>query len=311
MITTVTLNPAIDRSILIGGLEYGRVNRTNRGREEIGGKGINISKVLSQFYQKNMAIGFLGKENTEDTYKLLEKDNIKHDFVLVDDVTRTNTIIVEVDQNRTTSINEKGFTINEHEYADFVKKMKQYADQSEFMIFSGSLPGGLTEDAYKNLILQIKDDVKTVLDADNELLIEGLKASPYLVKPNIRALETAFDCKIESDLELVQRARDIIATYEVTMVLVSLGKEGALLVTSDEAYKAEPLDVEVKNTVGAGDSMVGGFLNGLSAGYTLKECLAYASACGTLTVMTEANESPNHTLLNGMLKQLNIVDISH
>ncbi|MDA3844972.1 MAG: 1-phosphofructokinase [Vallitaleaceae bacterium] len=307
MITTVTLNPAIDRTILINGLEYGEVNRINRGREDIGGKGINVSKVLHQFYEKTIALGFIGEENTEDTFRLLKKDNVEHDFVLVEAMTRTNVVIVELDKDITTNINESGCTINEFQYKSFVEKMMNYANDSSYMVFSGSLPNGLTDDTYKNLIDMVRDKVRTVLDADGELLIQGIKSSPYMIKPNIHELEHAFNTTIDTDEKVIKIARKMIADYGITLVLVSLGKDGAILVSKDEAHKAEPVEVDVKNTVGAGDSMVGGFIHGLSEGYDLSTCLKYGSACGTLAVMTEANQTLDHSLLASILKEINII----
>jgi len=148
--------------------------------------------------------------------------------------------------------------------------------------------------------------VKTVLDADGELLIEGIKASPYMIKPNIHELEHAFKITIDTDQKVVAISRKMIADYGISLVLVSLGKDGAILVSKDEAYKADPVDVDVKNTVGAGDSMVGGFLHGLSEGYDLSTCLKYGSACGTLAVMTEANQTLDQSLLDSILKQISI-----
>jgi len=304
MITTVTLNPAIDRTILIKELAYGEVNRINQGREDIGGKGINVSKVLHQFYEKTIAIGFIGEDNKGEAYRLLKKDNVEHDFVLVDALTRLNIVIVELDKDITTNINEAGFTINEHHYKSFIEKMLHYAKASDYMVFSGSIPPGLGNDTYKSLIDMVSNHVKTVLDADGELLIEGIKSAPYMIKPNIHELEHAFKTTIDTDEKVVKIARKMIEEYGISLVLVSLGSDGAILVSKDEAYKANPVEVEVKNTVGAGDSMVGGFLHGLSEGYDLGTCLKYGSACGTLAVMTEANQTLDQSLLDSIMKEI-------
>lgn len=291
MITTVTLNPAIDNTILIDTLEYGSVNRIDRGQRHIGGKGINVSKVLGQLGSPTKSIGFLGRFNKDEALSYIEEDGIAHEFLYLNDVTRTNTIIVDAKRTLTTNINEKGFTVTEADKRRILSLIDEYANRSDYVVFSGSIPNGFDKDIYQRLIDQVENRSKTVLDADGELLLNGLKGSPYLVKPNIHELENAYHLEIHTDSEVVDIARRIISEHQVVIVLVSMGGDGSILVTKDIAYKADPIPITVRNTVGAGDSMVAGFLHGLSKKASLKECFVYGNACGTIAAMSEANQT--------------------
>jgi 1-phosphofructokinase len=305
----VTLNPAIDNTILINKLAYGEVNRIKRGRKDIGGKGINVSKILEQFGDDTIAIGFLGSHNKDEAINLIKKDKVDTEFIYLEDVTRTNNVIVDFERGITTNINEQGFTVTQKEKQAMNSLVQKYADRSEVMVFSGSVPMGYDLDVYKKYIEAVNNKTITVLDADDDLLIEGLKASPYMIKPNIHELENAYDMKIETDEAVVTIGKRIIKDHGVSIVLISMGGDGSILVTKDEAYKAEPIKVEVKNTVGAGDSMVGGFLHGLINQLSMKTCLAYGTICGTLAVMTEANQMIDVKMVEEMMEKLVVVEL--
>lgn len=287
MITTVTLNPAIDKTITVEHLEYGSVNRVDKGILDMGGKGINVSKVLGKLGDRTTAIGFLGNKNKHLVLELLEKEILETEFVYIKDETRTNTILVELDKGFTTNINEEGFSIETGHLKDIKAMVNKYAEHSQYMVFSGSASKGCQTDIYKELIHLVREKTITVLDADDDLLLEGLKASPYLIKPNIHELENAFDTRLETDEDIARQSRKIITDYGVKMVLISMGGEGCILVTENEVVKAMPLPVEVKSTVGAGDSFVAGFVHGLANEMPLKDCLAYGTVCGALAVARE------------------------
>ncbi len=287
MITTVTLNPALDKTITVESLEYGSVNRVQKSLVDTGGKGINVSKVLGKLGSPTTAIGFLGDRNKNQMLQLLEIEKIETEFIYVDEDTRTNTIIVELEKKITTNINEEGFFIDEAHAAKMKELVIQYAQKSTHMVFSGSAPKGIDVQIYKELIELVRDLTLTVLDADDDLLLEGIKASPYLIKPNLHELENAYDVILETNEAIIQLSRRIIQEHHIHIVLISMGGDGCLLVTHDEAYKALPIPVEVMSTVGAGDSLVGGFLHGLANNLSLQACLAYGTVCGALAVTRE------------------------
>jgi len=291
MITTVTLNPAIDRTIVVNQFEYGSVNRVLSSREDIGGKGINVSRILLALGSVSKAVGFIGKTNYPQAQTLLHTDAIPTEFVFIDAPTRTNTKLIESSTHTTTDINEAGFTVSEQELEDVIQIISSCSEESTFIVFSGSLPKGLDSSTYRRMIEKLPSHCKVALDADGVLLMEGLKAEPFLIKPNIRELESALGKTLGSNSEVVDAANDLIRQYKVTFVLVSMGGNGSILVTKDQALYASPLSVNVKGTVGAGDSMLAGFIHGLAQGFDIPTTLAWATACGALAVSQEGTQA--------------------
>lgn len=284
MVTTITLNPAIDKTFTVKSLEYGSVNRVGKGVIETGGKGLNVSKVLGKLGDSTTAIGFIGNQNKEIMMNLLKQEKMETEFIEVPDQTRTNVIIVDEDRAITTNINEEGFYIDLDRYEMMKNLVVKYAETSDYMVFSGSAPKGIDDTVYYDLMTLVKNKCRTVLDADDEMLLEGLKASPYLIKPNIHELENAFNVTLSNDEEIIELCRKVIKEYDIKLVLISMGGEGCILITQQEAYKALPIPVEVKSTVGAGDSLVAGFVYGLHNNLSYEECLAYGTVCGAIAV---------------------------
>jgi len=291
MITTVTLNPAIDRTIVVNQFEYGSVNRVVSSREDIGGKGINVARILLALGSPSKAVGFIGRTNYPQAQTLLHNDAIPTEFIFVDAPTRTNTKLLENSTHTTTDINEAGFTVSEKDLEAVRLLIRNSAAQSSFMVFSGSVPKGLDPSIYRRMIEQLPSNCKAALDADGILLMEGLKAGPFLIKPNIHELESALGRTLGSNTEVVEAANDLIRQYNITYVLVSMGGNGSILVTNNQALYAAPLSVNVKGTVGAGDSMLAGFIHGLSQGFDIATTLAWATACGALAVSQEGTQA--------------------
>ena len=308
MITTVTVNPAIDRTITLSHFEYGAVNRASSVREDIGGKGINVAKVLNGLGAGVHAIGFLGEDNAEQAVGLLQDENLETEFVFVPGKTRTNIKIIETATRNTTEINEAGFLIDAVQIETLKKLVRNYAQRSEFLVFSGSVPPGAGSVLYRDLLQSISDrrGLKTALDAENDLLLSGLEAKPFVIKPNLYELESALNRKLKNTEEIIEAARSLIRQFHIGMVLVSLGGEGSILVTGKRAMSAKALKVDVKGTVGAGDSMLAGYLYGLSEGYELKEALAWATVCGTLAVSKEGTQSFHKADAETLLKDVTI-----
>ncbi|NDL67356.1 1-phosphofructokinase [Anaerotalea alkaliphila] len=308
MITTVTLNPAIDKTVLLDTFEVGSVNRVKSVREDMGGKGINVAKILQSLGEDVAAIGFMGEKNDTHVKKLLELARLDTEFVTVDALTRTNTKIVELGKGITTDVNEAGFAVSADKVAAIQAMVADYAKKSDYMVFSGSVPPGAPKDIYKVLAGEARKTSKVVLDAEGELLLLGLQESPYIIKPNIHELETALGKELPGDKEVVQACRELMETYGVTYVLVSMGGDGSLLVARDRVLKAMPVKVEVKSTVGAGDSMLAGFVYGMIRyDEDLEKALAYGAACGTLAVGKEGTETLSREEIEKMLERIAIV----
>lgn len=310
MITTVTLNPAIDKTLTIDKVKPGAVNRIDAVREDMGGKGINISKLLHRLDIATFTTGFLGSVNSRQTHALMDVAGFGYDFVEIDAKTRVNTKLVELELGITTDLNEPGFVVSDESYKELKARIVELGKKSSFMVFSGSIPKGIGNNSYKELIDLVKESgCKTGLDADGDRLLEGIKSAPYLIKPNIYELERAFEKNLPDDQSVIDLGRHIIEKYGVTLILVSMGENGSILISEDEVYKSRPISVEVRSTVGAGDSMLAGMLCGISTGKSLAESLALSTACGTLAVTKEGTETFSMDDVRHMLKQVKIIKL--
>ena len=287
MITTITMNPALDKTIKLPALIYGEVNRVGAFREDLGGKGINTGRIIGGFGISTYNGVILGADNSHEVMEYCKKDGMEMIVQLVPGHTRTNIKVVEMDKDMTTDINEQGVAIDEDKYRLFMDQVDEVASKSSFIIMGGSLAKGLPTDAYGSIAKRYKDVSKVVIDADDEVLLEGLKGSPYLIKPNIHELADALDREIKTDEEVIAAGREIITTYGVTYVLVSMGSQGSLLVTEQAAYRGGTVPTTIVSTVGAGDSMLAGFVYGLEQEHALEDCIAIGTACSTLTISTD------------------------
>lgn len=293
MITTITMNPALDKTIKVPALNYGEVNRVGTFREDLGGKGINTGRIFTSFGMPTLNLAIIGEENRHTFLDYCEKDGLDMVTQVVPGHTRTNVVLVEMSKNITTNINEEGLTIDEASYQAFMAKLDVAADKSTYLIMGGSLAKGLPVGIYGDIAAKYKDRCKVIIDADDEVLLEGLKGSPFLIKPNIHELEEALDRKLEDDAAIIEAGRQIIATYGVTYVLVSMGKEGSLLITEKEAIRGGTVPTTIVSTVGAGDAMLAGFVYGLARNHELEDCLAIGTACSTITISTDGYPKPN------------------
>lgn len=307
MITTVTLNPAIDRTVILDSFYHGSINRIASDREDIGGKGINVAKVLQSLGYKSCAIGFMGQQNSKYVEDLLTRESLKSDLIMVEGKTRLNTKIVEMDTKITTDINEVGFEVSQDQLSSLKERIIQYAQKSEMMVFSGSIPQGLPSDIYFELLSIAGQHTKTVLDADGIFLLEGLRASPYIIKPNIHELENALSRKLNTHPEIKAAARELIHDYKIKYVLVSMGGDGSILVSAHKAIFAQALKIDVKSSVGAGDSMLAGFIYGvINEGCTTGKALAYATACGALAASQEGTQTFKKEAVEKLVKKVEL-----
>ena len=286
MIVTVTLNPAIDRTITIPEFKVNEVNRVASAREDIGGKGVNVSKIVSLLGGKTTAIGFAGGKGLERMKLFLAQQEIMADFVDTSNEVRTNIKIVDPIKNTNTDINDTGIAIADCYIMQLKQKLKKYVKHTKYIVLSGSIPPGIDKNIYQTLINSMPS-VPFAIDAQGELLRQGIKASPFLIKPNIDELIDTFGIKISNEEEMIAVTKNLIKKHSVKMALVSMGDNGSLLISEDFVYKAIPIKVDVKSTVAAGDFMLGAFVYWYSQTASAEESLRYAAACGTLAVTTE------------------------
>ncbi len=308
MITTVTLNPAIDKTITVEQFRLNTVNRVLSVNEDLGGKGINVSKVLHHLKHKTVACGFIGEANYGLVQPHIKRLGLSTDFVWVDALTRINTKIIDPIEKSTTDINETGFTVSRVQIEQLKIMLQAYAKQSSFMVFSGSVCKGIDMDGYQTLVEAVAP-TPWVLDADRDVLRTGLELQPYLIKPNIHELEDLLRMKLETNQDIVREVRSLMQRYKIHYCLVSMGEKGSVLIKQDLAYHAKALDVELVTTVGAGDAMLAGFLFGLSEGHSDRDALRTATACGAIAVSGVALRAFDDFKIEALIDRVELTQI--
>lgn len=284
MITTVTLNAAVDKTIEIENFTPGQVNRIIRTEMKAGGKGINVSKVVNSLGGETLCTGFLGGQTGKWINNRLRNLSIASDFIWTDKDTRTNIKIVDTCTREITDINDQGEEIADIYVQKLSEKIKETAEISSLMVFSGSIPQNVSNDIYKGFTEIAKGKkCKTIVDTNGIALLEAIKGVPYMIKPNVHELEDAFGIKIKSEQEIVRQCKSLLE-QGIKLVAVSMGADGVILASERKILKADVLQVRVKNTVGAGDTMVAVFAYGIHRGMDIEETLSLSVAAAALTV---------------------------
>lgn len=284
MIYTVTLNPSIDYVVKVDKLTTGNINRVNEEHVYPGGKGINVTRILKSLDNDNIALGFVSGFTGDYIINSLQELNLKSDFIKVKEgFTRIN---VKVKSEEETEINGQGPKISEEELNQFYKVIDKLVD-GDILILSGSIPSCLDERLYESIMKKVEDrDIKVIVDATKNLLLNVLKYKPFLIKPNNHELAEMFNVELNSTEDVVFYARKL-KEMGAQNVLISMGKDGALLVTeNDEVFASSVAKGEVVNSVGAGDSMVAGFIAGYLKSNSYKEALRLGAASGGATAFS-------------------------
>lgn len=265
MITTVTLNPAVDKTCTAEQLIPGQVNRMESVKNIAGGKGINVTKVLLQFGYQVCAMGFFGGYTGTFIEESIKNLGAECFFTYVAGETRCNTNILSKD-GYVTEVLEPGPVISEKELVDFIQEYRAVLKKSDYIVLSGSVPVGVPETIYRDLILMAKEAGKKVLlDSSGVYLKEGISAAPFMVKPNVKELEVLTGRKLRSRDEVIHAALTL-AEKGIEHVMVSMGDKGLLYVCGQEIFFAKAPKVAAVNTVGCGDSTVASFVISMLAG---------------------------------------------
>ena len=284
MIYTITLNPALDRTIWVKNLQIDDPNRVQKEKKFAGGKGIDVSRVLTHLGMPNRALGFLGGYAGMEVEGMLLQEGVYCDFTTIANETRTNIVVNVEETQQQILFSAKGPEVNPAELTAFFRKLENL-HPAELVSISGSLPPNLTPVIYARAIETLKArGAKVLLDTDGENLKIGITGRPNIIKPNIHELSRLCGRELAELPEIVSAARDI-RNLGVDIVLVSMGARGILMVGEGKSLLAVPPQVKVVNTIGAGDSAVAGFLFGLANKMPLEDCLKYAVAAGTATTL--------------------------
>jgi 1-phosphofructokinase len=302
MIVTVTMNPAVDKTVVVDTFQHHGLNRVQRAELDAGGKGINVSKTIRELGGQSVAIGFLGGHNGQFIEHALEECGITTDFVWVSGETRTNTKIVEKD-GTLTELNEPGFLVSTENIAALKKKLIDYANEETMFVFAGSIPRGVSKDIYKELICAVKGKgAYVLLDADGEVLRNALEAKPNVVKPNKAELVTLLGMDENAGCnELIAGAKSI-QQKGVEHIVVSMGKDGAIFLIGNESIVCESLPVKVSSCVGAGDAMVAAFAYAWEKGLGQEETIRLCMATSAGAVTTSGTRPPSKEVVQELMR---------
>lgn len=309
MITTVTLNPAVDQTIYISKLQPNDTNRVVKVETDAGGKGINCSRMLVELGAETKALTLLGGKNGDFIKAVLDREGVPVDFIATDKPTRTAIAVEEDADCPPTTFNEKGGPVDHKELVDLLEKAKDVARESSYMVFGGSVPVGINPDVYRVLIqIASAQDAKAVLDADGEPFAEGMKARPFMIKPNRAEAERYLGKKFESKSDVARGALKI-AEEGIELVIISLGKQGAIACYEGMIYDAVPPEVKVISTIGSGDSMIAGILYAFDQGMDIEQALKWGSAAGAATAMSNGSEIGSRSNVEKLLPEVKVTKI--
>ncbi|MCF0106538.1 MAG: 1-phosphofructokinase [Holdemanella sp.] len=280
MIYTVTLNPALDYVIQVDDFKAGQINRNKEEHVYYGGKGINVSYILNELGIESCALGFIAGFTGKALESGLRNLGIDTRFVEVKKgITRIN---VKMKSNEETEINGIGPIIETIEFFKLLFEVR-HLQKGDLLVLSGSIPKCMDDDTYEQIMKYVMPGVDIVVDAEKDLLLRILKFKPFLIKPNHLELAEMFQVSIQSDEDIIFYAKKL-QEMGARNVLVSMAKDGAILVAEDGSIvKMGVCKGEVINSVGAGDSMVAGFIAGYRNTHDYREALKLATACGGAT----------------------------
>jgi 1-phosphofructokinase family hexose kinase len=308
MFATLTLNPSLDKTLYINELALDDSNRCARFRYDPGGKGLNISRVLWELGKPSLLFGFLGGETGRRVEKYLRDEGLTCDFNWTSGETRENLILTTIDEPiQQTKINLPGPAIREDEVHRLKRKLAGRTREYHTLVLSGSVPPGVSPAIYKEIALEsmLRGD-RVVLDADGEAFREGLKARPFMIKPNLHELQRLMGRPLEDDKAIHAALDELLDTVE--LIVLTRGHGQVLAATRDERLVATPPEVEARTSVGAGDSLIAGFLYAYEGPSSLAQALRYGVATGTACVISPGTELAHLADVQRLLDRVHITE---
>ena len=306
MITAISLNPSIDRTLTVERFSPGALNRIIARSDVAAGKGINVALTVSALGLDAECIGLMYHDSAALFEKRLMLTSTAYDFVWCDGSARTNIKVFDRAEGVVTELNESGIPLDEALLGEIEDLVIRHAENSDYLVLSGSLPPGCPPDFYRTLIRAVDGmGCQCILDADGERLKYGLDAAPFMIKPNHLELEMMAGRKLTSLKDIRNAAFKYLDTG-VKVIAVSLGSDGAMITNGGETLYAPRMNIEVKSTVGAGDSMVAGLAAGFMGDNDLEDCFRMGVACATARCMTEGNRAIDRTVYKALLDMVSI-----
>lgn len=285
MIYTVTFNPSIDYIVKVDNFKLGAVNRTTREDIYAGGKGINVSIVLSNLGYESKALGFIAGFTGEEIEKRVSENGIYSEFIKLNEgLSRIN---VKMKSNEESEINGNGPNITKEALDKLFSKLNTL-ESGDILVLAGSIPSSLPSDIYEKIMAFLKDkNIKIVVDATKDLLLKVLKYKPFLIKPNNHELGEMFNVELKNDDEIIYYGKKLLE-MGAKNVLISMAGDGAIFLSENgEIFKSGVPKGVVKNSVGAGDSMVAGFIAGYLNENDLNKAFKMGVATGSASAFSE------------------------
>ena len=309
MIVTVTMNPAIDKTVDIGKFERGDLNRINRVEIDAGGKGINVSKTIRELGGESIATGFVGGTSGTIIKQVLTDLGLRTDFVEVKGETRTNLKVVE-ETGEVTELNEPGPEVSKEQLNDLLNRLEGYANPDTLFVLAGSIPAGIPTDIYRKITEQVhQKGAMVLLDADGVLFSESLKGKPDMLKPNRSELERYYQMDYRaSEQELVTMGGKLL-DQGVSMAAISLGQMGAIFLTKEKRYRCPGLRVKAHSTVGAGDALVAAMAYSWAEKLPLETCIRLCMGASAGAVTSIGTKPPKRSLVDELVEQVELLEI--
>lgn len=286
MILTVTLNSAVDKTYTVENFGVDHVWRPSSWRITAGGKGINVARVFNELGGESIATGFVGGHTGEQILEGLDREAIRHDLIRTSQESRVCIAILDPVHRTQTELNEVGPEVSPAELEELIRRCETLIPGMEYIVMSGSAPPGVPDTIYAELIgLAKRHNVKAVLDASGAPLTQGLKAGPYIAKPNVHELSDVIGRQLATIEETAEVAREL-SGGDVEIVIVTLGRDGCLACTRGQTWWARPPEIEFLSAVGSGDALAAAFVYVLSTGGSVEEAVRLGTAAGAANATT-------------------------
>ncbi|HEY0755741.1 MAG TPA: 1-phosphofructokinase [Ktedonobacteraceae bacterium] len=305
-IATVTLNPAIDQTVRVDNFRPNGVNRAQDIRFDASGKGVNVASFLADYGYDIAVTGYLGLANLDIFDQFFASKSINDCFVHIPGNTRINIKVVDEANQQTTDINMPGQFPPQEAQQTLFQTIEQLANTCDWFVLSGSLPPQVPTTIYATIIELLKHHGKRIiLDTSEEALRAGIQAGPTILKPNIEELQYLVGHTLTSETEIQHAARQLLSE-DIILVVVSMGKQGAMLVEQATTLIALPPAVKMKKTSGAGDALVAGLVTAHIQGLSLADCGRLATAFAVATISHLSYNLPSHDQLWQYSQQVTI-----
>ncbi|MBE6688668.1 MAG: 1-phosphofructokinase family hexose kinase [Ruminococcaceae bacterium] len=306
-ISTLTLNPALDRSMIFEDFRAGQLNRAMSSVTTVGGKGINVSRVLNACGVQTVAYGFYGGQNGETMQRMLETEGVSYNFTRTRAETRMNIKLLTTG-GEATEASESGGPVTADELDELLTKLDYHFrnQKPHCFVISGSAPRGIDVSVYGKIVNNARENgIKTVLDCDREALKQGISASPYLIKPNLFELEQYAGRKLLCIEEIINFTLRLHRETGIK-ILLTLAEKGAMYIGHEGVYTVSSPKVQMRGFTGAGDSFLAAFLSSYEDGGSIETALRHASSFAAAKVELEGTKIPD---VSGKTKYFDVIKV--